>query len=83
VRAGQNVKVGNAALIVLMRRQHVMSKPSQFLDHPIGEIFIGVEVHPASLRRSLIACFVLLDGAVNLFRVRRRVNPCRFQIVRR
>jgi len=60
-----------------------MSKPTQFFDHQIGEIFIGVEVHPASLRRSLFACFVLLDGAVNFFRVSRGVSPCRFQIVRR
>jgi hypothetical protein len=33
VRAGQNVRVGSAVLIVLVRGQDVMSKPAQFLDH--------------------------------------------------
>src|SRR5262249_38397918 len=78
--AGQDVRVGCVAPAVLLGSQHVVAESPQLLDHPEGEILIGVELRPGSLHQSLFALFVLPNSAVNLLLVSVVIPPCGFRV---
>ena len=70
VCAGQYVAIKSLHTMILLRSDHIMAQQTRLFDNGQREILVSIELHSASLRQALGACFILSDGTVDLLAMR-------------
>jgi len=80
VSADQDIGIGRCLPTIFLRRQHIMTKPAQFLYHGQREVLVGIQPHPGSLHRPFFAFLVLPDGVLHFFGISGSVLPGGVQV---
>jgi len=77
---GQDHGIRRLSVTVILRRQHVMPALAQLLNHGPGEVFIGLEQHPALLLVAAAAFLIFTDVPADFFNVRGGIFPGRGEV---